>query len=310
MTENLSALVPIAISAAMLTSSTVTEAEYPAWSAGTTYTSGQFCLSTATHRVYQSQADGNLNKDPTDPANQVSVGTVPVYWIDYGPTNKFALFDDQVNTQTAVASPLTVVLTPGGFDAFWLGALDAESLTVTVKDAPGGNVIFSATSTLEASAPGDYDEYFFSPFRPQTDFLASGIDHYSNAELTVTLARSSGQVKCGMLAVGSLAVLGPSQRGVKVKPKTYSYIDMDKYGITRIRRRKAAVDMDASARIDLSDASYVGGVLRSLQDEPAVWIGASSAPYTDLRVFGLGSGDINYDQPQSCLLTINVKGMI
>jgi hypothetical protein len=310
MRENLSILIPLAIGDAALTSSTVAENEYPAWAAGTTYAAGEFCISPVTHRVYRSLVDGNLGKDPTDAVNRVGVGTIPAYWQNYSATNKWAMFDNQAGTQTVAASPLTVVLHPGGFNAFWVGGIDAESLIATVRDAPGGNVILTATSSLEASTPGDYDEYFFSPFRPQTDYLASQIDQYSNAELTLTLTKTSGPVKCGMLAVGDLQALGATLRGVKIKPKSYAFVDTDEFGNTEIVPGKAAVDMDVSARIDLSEAPHVGGVLRSVMAVPVVVIAAQANAYSDLRGFGLISGEIDYDAPTSCLLTTNTKGMI
>jgi hypothetical protein len=309
-TEILSILIPLAVTDAALTSTTVPENDYPVWTAGATFAAGDFCISPVTHRIYQSQVAGNTGKDPTLAANRASVGTIPVYWVDYDATNRWAMLDDQASTQTAGASPLTVVLHPGGFNAFWAGGLDAESLTYTVKDAPGGNVIRTGTSSLEASAPGDYDEYFFAPFRPQTDFLVSGIDQYSNAELTLTLTKSSGLVKIGMLAVGDLQPFGATLRGVKVKPKTYSFIDTDGFGRTKIVPGKAATDIDVSARIDLSEAAHVGGLLRSVLDVPVVIVAASADVYSDLRTFGLVSGEIDYDQPTSCLLTLTAKGMI
>lgn len=310
MSENLSILIPIKITDAMVVSTTVPESDYPVWTAGATFAAGDFCISTVTHRVYQSQVAGNTGKDPTVAANRASVGTVPAYWIDWGATNRWAMFDDQGNTQTVADTAITVVLRPGGFNAVWFGGLDAEHLTVTVTDATGGNVIFTDTSTLEASAPGDYDEYFWMPFRPLTRFLGSGIDQYTNAELTVTLSRATGQVKCGMMTVGDLPVLGKTQRDVKVKPKSYGYVDTDDFGNTTIVPGKSAVDLDATTRIDLVDAAYVGALLRSVLTTPVVVIAAQSDEYNDLQTLGLISGEIDYDQPTTCLLTTSTKGMI
>jgi hypothetical protein len=248
------------------------------------------------------------NKDPTNVNNQT--GTT-VYWLDIGPTNQWAMFDGEVSTQTVVASPLTVVMRPGSFNGLYLAGLDANSIDITVKDAPGGNVVYSYSGLLEGSQPADYDEYFFDRFKPLTDFLVSDIEQYNDSELTVTLSSaSSGTVKCGVLAAGDLRALGRTQRGAKAKPKTYSYIKTDDFGRTSIKRRKSAKDMSASALLDLSEANTVTDLIQGLLDVPAVWIASADQEYGALRVFGLGSGEISFDGSDYCQLSLNVQGLI
>lgn len=307
MSEFFSVLQPVGITDAMLISSTVTENDYAVWSNATTYSIGQRCISTTTHRIYESMANSNLAKDPTDINNRA--GTT-VWWQDIGPTNKWAMFDTEVSTQTEVASPLTVVIRPGFFNSFWLGAIDAEQLVAVVKDAPGGNVIFSYSGALEGSEPADYYEYCFERFKPLMDFLASGIDQYNNAELSITLTKASGTVKLGILALGDLRPLGKTQYGAKAKPKTYSYIAVDEYGKTKIKRRKAAKDMTLSAYLKLEEANSVLDLITSLLDVPCVWVGTGLQEYSGLRAFGLGSGELTYLKTKEVLLTVDVQGMI
>lgn len=307
MTASLSVLAPLPIDTAMLTSSTAPETDYTAWSSGTTYAVGGLCISTATHRIYESLADGNLNHDPVDFANQIGVAP---WWLDVGPTNRWAMFDGEVSTQTVITTPLTVVLEPGNFNALYLAKIDANELAITVKDETGGTVVFDYSGLLEASAPDDYYGYFFDRLKPKTDYLAIDIEPYNSSEITVTLSKPSGTVKCGIMALGDLKKLGATQFGAKAKPKTYSYIKTDNFGTTTIVRRKAAVDLTASAFIDLQDANTVQAIITSLLDVPCVWIGSGLPEYGGLRCFGLGSGEISYDDPAQCLLSIDVKGLI
>lgn len=307
MNAKLSVLLPVAITDAMFVSSTAPETDYAAWSAVTTYAAGNKCISTTTHRIYESGVADNLNKDPTDINNRI--GATPA-WLDYAPTNKWAMLDGEVTTQTKHASPLTVVFEPGFFNCLYLGGLDAENLEVTVKDAPGGNTVYHYTGALEGSAPGDYYEYFFEPFKPQTDFVVSGIDQYNAAEITVSLTSVSAAVGCGMLQLGDLRPLGDTQRGAKAKPKTFSYIKINDYGENEIVRRKKAKDMAASARLDLDEANTVLDTINSVLDVPCAWIATDRPEHTGLRVFGLGGGEITYDLPEECLLTLDVKGLI
>lgn len=307
MSASLSVLAPVTIVDAMLISSTAPEADYPEYVPTTTYGTGARCISVTTHRIYESLRANNMSNDPTIINNRA--GAAP-WWLDAGPTNKWAMFDGEVSTQTIVNSPLTVVVRPGVFNSLYLGKIDAEFLSIAVRDAPGGEVIYSYSGELENSAPGDYYEHLFDRFKPQTDFLASNIDPYSAPEITLTLSSTSGLVKCGVLSIGDLRPLGLTQYGAKAKPKTYSYIKLNDFGESVIKRRKSAKDMSFSAWLKLTEANSVLEAFTELLDVPCVWIGTDLPEYGGLRAFGLGSSEISYDHPKDCLLTLNVNGLI
>lgn len=307
MTAPFSVLAPITITDAILKSSTAPEADYPVWTAGVTFNTSGRCISPVTHRIYESLKDGNIGKDPTLPANQT--GTT-VWWLDVGPTNRWAMFDNMVSTATAIASPLTVVLEPGVFNSIALFGLDADAISVTVKDAPGGNVIYSYTGDLEGSEPADYYEYFYDRFRPERDFIASGIEPYNAAQITITLTRTTGNPACGMVAIGDLRPLGRTLSGAKAKPKTYSSIKTDEFGTTSIKRRRSGKDMELTALVDIAEANTVLETITDLLDVPCAWIGTDLQQFAGLRGFGLGSGSLSYDDPMRPLLTVNVQGMI
>lgn len=307
MSASLSVLAPVTIVDAMLISSTAPEADYPEYVPATTYGTGARCISIATHRIYESLRENNMGNDPTKINNRA--GAAP-WWLDAGPTNKLAMFDGEVSTQTIVNSPLTVVVRPGVFNGMYLGKIDAEFLEYVVRDAPGGEVISSYSGDLENSAPGDYYEYFYDRFKPQTDFLASNIDPYSAPEITLTLSSTSGLVKCGVLSIGDLRPLGLTQYGAKAKPKSHSYVKLDDFGNSVIKRRKSARDMSASTWLKLSEANSVLDVTTDLLDVPCFWLGTDLPEYGGLRAFGLGTCEISYDHPKDCLLTLNVNGLI
>ena len=307
MSASLSVLVPIPVVGSVLASSNVAEADYAPWAVGTTYAKDARCISVATHRIYQSAVAGNIGHDPTDIASRT--GTT-VYWIDVGPTNRHAMFDGEVSTQTSVATSLTVALRPGALNSIYAAGIDAETYSVAVTDGPGGTSVFAVSGELESSAPADYYEHFFDRFLPQTDLLVTGIPPYIGGEVVVTFSKIAGTVKCGVLAIGDLRPLGSTQFGAKAKPKTYSYIKTDELGNNSIKRRKSARDMSASARIPIREASSVLDTITELLDVPAVWVGTDLADYTGLRCYGLGSGELSYENAVEALLTLNVQGMI
>lgn len=316
--DTCSILAPIAITAAMITSMTaggvaVPEDTNPLWtSSGGPYTAGQRVYLGSTHRVYEAAkaVPAGAQYDPSLPANQFDAAGNITYWIDAGPTNKFAMFDSVVSTQTAANTPLVVVLKPGYFNGFALFGIDAETIHVTVKDAPGGNVIYDYSGPLEGSAPADYYEYFFEPFKPQTQFIASGIDPYNNAEITLTLSKGSGQVKLGMFAIGDMRPIGAPLRGASVEPIDYSYISTDAFGNTTVKKRNNATGLSISAKMDIADANAVLDTVKQVLGIPVVVVGSAVTMYEALTVFGLVSARQQYDDYGMPTINITVKGLI
>jgi len=304
----LSVLIPTPITTAMLTSSSITEADYTAWSAATTYAVGDRCISTVTHRIYESAAAGNLNHDPTLIANRT--GTV-IYWVDIAPTNRWAMLDDVNNTQSDGTSPIVVVLTPGSINSLYLGNLVATSFSVVVKDAPSANIVYnSGTIYLQEPIP-DYYEYFFSPFKSLVNYLLTDLPPYTTSEITITITNISGNVKCGILSLGMINQLGRTVLGATAKPKTYSYINTDSFGNTTIIRRKATTDMSASCTLDISEATFVLSLVQTVLDIPCVWVANDACQlYNGLIVFGLGSAELTYTDTTKATLSLNVQGLI
>lgn len=299
-------LVPTLLTESMLVSSTCAEpaAGETVWVSTDTYALGAEVISLTSHRKYRSLVAGNIGHNPT-----LATPTVPTaYWADIGADARWAMFDGENTSQTATASPLTVVLQPGFFNGLFLGGLDATALAITVKDAPGGTIIYSYAGELEGSHPGDRWEYFFMDFKPQTEFVASGIEPHANAELTVTL--TGGTCKCGVLAVGDLRPMGDTQYGAQASPRSFSYIKTDAAGNNTIVRRKKARDMSCSCWLKLSDANAAYATLTEVMDVPCLWIGTDLDDYNGLRCWGIGNGKISYDHPKDVLLSVEVKGMI
>lgn len=298
----LSLLVPTKITDAMLISSTAVEpaAGEVAWVPGNNYALKDRVYRSTTHMIYENLIPGI---DSGLPENN------PTRWEEVRPTNRWAVFDDKVSTQTVLSSPFTMVLKPGFFNAIAFFGLDGAHITVTVKDNPGGNQIFQYDGALENSMPSDYYEHWFSPYKPQTDLILSGIEPYLNAELTITIT-SAGSVACGIIAIGDLKPLGKTLRGAKAAPKTFSYIDIDKFGNNKIVRRKSAKDLTLTALVAIEEANSVLDTLTDLMDVPCCLIGAEGSEYSGVRGYGLVKGDLAYDEARTCTLSINLQGLI
>jgi hypothetical protein len=281
------------------------------WSATVTYKIGDRTHLNNTHRVYESIKDGNTGRDPSSPENQYNAAAVPTWWIDIGPTNKFALFDGLVSSQTSSPSPLVIKLTPGSFNGFALFGLDADSYSVEVRDRPNGAIIFAEYNvSLDGTDPADYYEYFFSRFKAKRQVIKTGIEPYSTSEITLSLYRGSENVKIGMFAIGDLRPVGIPQRDASVEPQDFSYVKQDAFGNTTVQRRANATGMSISTMMYKDDAGAVLETLREVLGTPVVVVGSRAENFEWLTVFGLVSGRLTPAKYPYVTLSINVKGLI
>jgi hypothetical protein len=246
--STLIALQPVEIGDAQMVSSNVTEADYPAWSAGVTYVVGARVIKVATHRIYESAADDNLGNDPA----------ASPLWFDIGPTNRWAMFDQALGTATSRASSIVVVLAPGTVDAVAL--IDVVASNVRVQ-APGYDVTHGASS-------GSVN--FF-------DLPGTGGD------ITVTIT-GSGTVSVGTLLIGTLAGLGLTGESATAGITDFSRKEVDDFGGATVVQRAWAKRMSARSLIRTEKIDIVANRVASLRATPALWIGDDGTQ--SLQIYG------------------------
>lgn len=294
-------LVPITITDAMVTSINVSEDPTAAWVAGT-YAADALCHRSSTHRVYRRYTAGSSTVAPELDATN---------WQDLRPTNKWAMFDKEVATATTAPNILSWVIKPGNANAVALvGISGGEGLTVITRDAPGGNVISTYTDTLEESAPSDWWEYWFMPFKPRTAVLVADIEPYLDMEITITLT-GSGTVGCAMCVVGDLRWLGDTQFDAECQLVDYSYVDIDKTtGKNTIQKGKVAQDLSAEVLLDASEANRVKDTMVEVQGQPCLYVPDRRPQYRYLWTYGLGAGKVKPKNAKEASLPLTVQGLI
>lgn len=273
------------------------------WNVATAYSAGtRNIISTVTHRRYRA-LQASTGKDPTDLANID-------FWVDDGPTNAYAMFDHNTSQATTVTSPLNITLTPGFFSGFCLFGLNADQMTVTVKDAPGGNVLFTEVVSLEGSATSSRWDWYFSPFQPVTDYIKSGLQPYSTMELTLSIT-GSGTVSVGVLGVGDVLTIGGSPLvGAEATPKSKSYIKTNIDGSQTLVLLSSGVDMNISCVVKKEDFNRVHALLLDNMAKPAMWIGTQLSEFNCLRTWGVGEVTENIVSNNHGVFKINVKGIL
>lgn len=300
-------IVPVKIVGSALSSSTVAEpaAGEVAWVSGGTYAVGDRRILIATHRIYTC-VEAHTGSTVTPDLDVTK-------WVDSGPTNRWAMFDDQCSTQTTAAGAITVVLRPGFINAIAFYKVSGAAISITVKDAPGGAVVATYSSDLITPALDWYD-WAFGQYRLLDKVIFSGITPYPDAEITITITGNG--VACGMAVVGDLRNLldgaewGGVDYGATAEPVDYSYIKTDDYGNTTIVRRRSATDMSLVLTLPQAYADSALEVIQSVLATPVACIASRSTGYDGLNVFGLVTGSLSYESHVAATLNIKVKGLV
>ena len=291
---------PIAITNAMLTSSTAPETDYTAWNSGTAYTVGTRCILVSTHKIYECLV-ANTNFSP-----DVNLTGATPKWLQISATNKWLMFDSGWGTQTSIATPLTIVLTPSTiFNALALMNVAATSITVNMT-VLGVNVYSQTESMLTGIDIIDWYGYFFDPIMNKTDVIFQDIPPYSNSVITISIINLASTAKCGNLIIGNYYEMGLTQYGAKAGITDYSVKTVDAFGNTTIVQRSYSKRMSVNLAISDLIIDDLLAVLAMYRSTPIVWIGADNL-YTALIVYGFYKDfeiDITYPTLSYCTLTI------
>ena len=292
-------LKPLKVTSAMLVSTTATEAA-AAWVSGTTYAVGQTVKRTTTQRLYRRAVAG---------AGTVAPELDLTNWVDGGPTNDWAMFDVENFTVTTGPPVLTVVLNMGFFNAVYLSGLSGTTLDITVRESPGGAVIYTYNESLTARVVVDWYDYFFAPFVQKKDVTLQNIPLAPTAQLTATITADTAAT-CASLDVGSMFLFGGTEQGAKAKLKSYSTVKADVFGKLTTVKRYSAKTMSARVFMDLSNAIAAQAVLDDLDAVNAIWIATTVDAYGPLRVRGIAEGELSFEIQNTCYLNLTVTGTI
>lgn len=300
-------IVPTSIVDALLVSSSIAETDHTAWSGATTYAAGDRVRYVATnvHLVYESLQAGNLNKIPTDPANAA-------WWVEVGPTNRWAMFDNASGTLSTAATEIDVVLAPGRIDALALFDVDAHTVRVRMSTTAEGTFYDQTwTMTGDGDDVGDWYDHFYAPINSRATLVVTELAPISDAQVRITLTRASGNVAVGNAVVGLSAVFGEAQYGARPGIIDYSVKSTDNWGRTTLVPRAFARRMSLSVRVDRARIDAVIRRLSDLRASLGVWCaGSASNSYEALQVFGwFRDFDVPLTTPDYSFLSLEIEGI-
>lgn len=240
---------PITVTDAVLASSTVPENDAVEWSSMATYALGARVMRATTHRLYENLKAGNVGNDPAGVSGQ---------WLDVGPTNRWAMFDEALGTSTASVNSIQVVLNADAANAVAL--LDVVATSVRVR-ATG----YDRTTDAGAGA-------------------ITFLDLPANAgTVTVTIA-GTGPVSVGTLLIGRVTTLGLTEASPTAGITDFSRKDVDQFGEVTIVERAWAKRMTARALIRTDAVDMVANRITAVRAQPSLWIGQTGLD--SLTVYG------------------------
>lgn len=240
----------------------------PAWDSGTTYALSDQVKDDTTHRVYESVQASNLNHNPT-----TDDGT---WWIDIGPTNDRAMFDEYNETQTIRSGGIDITLNPASrISAMAFFNLDADSITITFTDAIDGVVYNETIDLTSADNVDDLYDYFFAPIIRKTDLFLTGLPLYTGPTIEISIQNVDTSAKCGKLVMGSLRDTGATQQGAEFGIIDHSRIETDSFGNTTIVQRSFRKRISLDVMVDAENVDEVGRLLADRRAIPTVFVGST-----------------------------------
>ena len=294
-------VVPVTFQTSHLINTDAVETE-PQWTVGATFDTGDKAWKGT--RLYESLTDTNSGNDPeTDTVN----------WLDIGPRNVYAMFDDQVTTQTSLTDGDTVVLRPGQqIDSIALAGLtNATSVQIVVYKDPDGTPteIYNETFDLDDSTVIDWYTYFFEPFDLAESLIADNIPPYSGMEAHVTF-NGGAALGVGALLYGTSADLGDTIVDTTAGIRDYSTKTTDEFGTTTFVKRGFSKRQSVIVKVDNTLANFTFRRLSSVRATPTVWSTTDDPDFKHLTFYGYvrdWNAEIRYKT--HTLYSIDIEGL-
>ncbi len=242
------------------------------YNGGSTYALGATASSATTHRVYESRQAANFgNALPIYPETSTD------WWIDVGPTVKYAMFDLDRNTQTISSSSITVVVAPGErMNTLGVLGMEADSISVTATIA--GVPSYSYSQDLIVRETLDHYMYAYEPFSTNPSMVVFDIPPATNIVLTVTLTRAVGNIKCGSFVQGTYTYIGDTQYEAESDAVNFSNVDRDAFGtLSRLVPRRSVPTTSQQLFLDKKYVRRVYKVRKDLNAVPALYTALDDA---------------------------------
>lgn len=286
--------------AIVIGSSNVAESTNPTYNPATAYAAGAFVYLPSNYGEYQALT-ANTGKNPA---------ISPSDWKFLGTANKYRMFDQFLNTQTANDQTIEVTIVSYGAEAIYIGNIDATSVTVEVIDNTTLQVIESKTFTTYRDIM-DWQDYYYG------DWLSDKIESLTYERLTLTqdisfhvvIENGTNTARCGIFCCGKVKRIGHTKWNVSVGAIDYSTVSTDSQsGATYLLRSNYAkkLSIDVFVRTDTANAVYKA--LVNARGMPVVFL---PGDYELLKLYGyIQKFEELVKGPTETAITVEVIGLV
>lgn len=290
--KGLSIIKPLVITPAMLVSTDVAEADYSAYSAGTTYAAGDRVI--RDHLIYQSLQAGNTGHTPE---------TSPTWWVKVSATNRWKLFDLVNSSQTAQSTSMTYTIRPGTV----VTALAAVNLTAVgsirvrmISDAYG-SVYDKTISRSRTPAASGWWNWFYGRRTESLSSYFTDLPSFADAQIIVDFTGLSNMA-VGTLLLGVTSNWGQGvQINMSLSLRDYSKKETNDWGDIVLTQRAYAKKTRVPLVITRTEVNPLYAYLSSIRATPCLWITDLDAVYGYYQDFEIL---IAYSAVSECDLTI------
>jgi hypothetical protein len=278
----------------------------PEWSSATTYALGAKVVY-GIYGTYQSLQAGNLNRTPP-----ITSPFTDAYWVRTGPTNKMAMFDDQISSVSSGTNDIIFAVVANSIDSVALFNITAGKTNIAVTDKDTKVLVYHNSQQLSGGESLDWYSYFFYDSDTQkTSSIYLDIPPAANSLITIKVS-GTGTVSVGSYINGQIKYLGNTQYGVSAGIIDYSRKDTDEFGNTTFTKRNFSKRMNASVSLTNSNLNRVQRILYGLRATPVLWIASTDLQFEEpLIIYGFYrdfSTEISY--PTHSICNLQVEGLI
>ena len=277
---------PTLITDALFTASNLLEDDAAVYDAATTYATDDLVIVAATHRVYKSLIDSNINNYPPDRLTTEDKELDPIPWKSMGATNKWKVFDQVVGNQAINADTLEYEVTPGIIvDSIAFHNLEGLAAQVIMTDATDGEVYNQTIPLLSTANVFDWYDYFFEPIHKVRATVLWDLPPYPDAVMIVTINDIGSTAKCGEIIIGQQRKIGGTLSGVSAGLTDYSIKKYDDdAGAYDIETRAYYKETSCDLLMKNYEVDDVYRILTELRATPLVWVAIDG--YASFNVYG------------------------
>jgi len=294
-------LVPTTVTDTALKSCTVAE---PAsgeieWNATTAYALGQEAIRASLHKKYRRKVAGTTATAPESDATN---------WLEIGATNRWKQFDAKIGSRTTSASAdITTVLELGSIEGVALLDLRGESVTVTLKQTPGGAVAYTRTTSLDDTPVQSVYDWMYGEYRQLYNVLWTDLPgQFPNGELTVTVTANATGAAIGALVAGRVHTLGLTEYGAGSGLLNWGKVIDDGFGNREWSEGGYANRVTLPLVFEASDMTRIKRTLTSVRSTPCVYVASCMPEYDTLNCYGVYR-DLYITIPHYGFVTCNLE---